>query len=162
MNTYFQQIKSPVGLLTLIADQTSLLAVQWEVQSLKRPPTALEAQDHPVLIEAEKQLSEYFAGTRKDFDLPLKLTGTPFQNNVWRQLQKIPFGVTQTYGELAKKIGNTNASRAVGAANGKNPLSIIVPCHRVIGKTGELTGFAGGLRAKEFLLNWEATGRTLK
>ncbi len=102
-----------------------------------------------------KQLKEYFAGTRQEFDLPWKMAGTPFQQRVWEELVKIPFGETISYGELASRVGNVAASRAVGLANGRNPISIIVPCHRVIGASGKLTGYGGGIQNKEWLLRWE-------
>ena len=111
---------------------------------------------HPILLETERQLSEYFAGQRTQFDLPLEPRGTKFQIKVWQALREIPFGQTRSYLDLAKAIGSPGASRAVGAANGKNPLSIVVPCHRVIGADRSLTGFAGGLQAKAALLALEA------
>jgi methylated-DNA-[protein]-cysteine S-methyltransferase len=111
--------------------------------------------EHPMLRRTEQQLNEYFEGRRTTFDLALDLVGTPFQKSVWSALLRIPFGETRTYGEIAAQLGNPKAVRAVGAANGRNPLSIITPCHRVIGAHGELTGFAGGLGAKEYLLRLE-------
>jgi methylated-DNA-[protein]-cysteine S-methyltransferase len=120
-------------------------------------PLNIEAEDrgHPVLIEAERQLREYFAGRRTAFALKLDLVGTPFQRKVWNALLTIPFGETRSYGEIAKQIGSPVAVRAVGAANGRNPVAIVAPCHRVIGSTGKLTGFAGGLGAKACLLALE-------
>jgi methylated-DNA-[protein]-cysteine S-methyltransferase len=114
-----------------------------------------EARQHPVLSEAERQLGQYFRGERTAFDLPIRLGGTAYQQRVWQQLRRIPFGQTRTYGQIAHAIGNRSASRAVGLANSKNPLSIIVPCHRVIGASGSLTGFAGGLHTKAKLLALE-------
>lgn len=111
--------------------------------------------EHPVLRETELQLGEYFAGERREFSLPLDPVGTQFQKKVWQALREIPFGQTRSYGELARIVGNARASRAVGSANGRNPLSIVVPCHRVIGATGKLTGFAGGLGIKAKLLRLE-------
>jgi methylated-DNA-[protein]-cysteine S-methyltransferase len=108
------------------------------------------------LLEAERQLDEYFAGTRRTFELPLELAGTEFQRSVWRALLTIPYGETRSYGQIARQIGRPAAVRAVGAANGRNPLAIVAPCHRVVGSTGKLTGFAGGLRAKAFLLELES------
>lgn len=105
--------------------------------------------------QVRQQLTEYFAGERQEFDIPTKSTGTPFQLRVWQELSRIPFGVTITYAELAQRVGNPSASRAVGNANGRNPISIIVPCHRVIGANGKLTGYGGGLDKKEWLLDWE-------
>ena len=110
---------------------------------------------HPVLIETERQLEEYFAGRRTAFDVRLDVAGTSFQRKVWNALLTIPFGQTRSYGQIAKQIGNPRAVRAVGAANGRNPVSIVAPCHRVIGSTGELTGFAGGLDVKAYLLALE-------
>jgi methylated-DNA-[protein]-cysteine S-methyltransferase len=116
----------------------------------------VESPRHSVLLEAERQLAEYFAGTRRTFELPLDFEGTEFQRSVWAALLTIPYGETRSYGQIARQIGRPKAVRAVGAANGRNPLSIVAPCHRVIGASGELTGFAGGLETKEFLLALEA------
>jgi len=158
MRYCYSSMSSPVGVLTLIASDKGLAAVLWENDAPER--VRVKASDrgdkHPVIVAAKAQLKEYFAGKRERFDVPLDMQGTEFQKKVWRQLLNIPFGETRSYGELARKLGNTNASRAVGAANGKNPLSIIVPCHRVIGASGKLTGFAGGLEAKAHLLGLEA------
>jgi methylated-DNA-[protein]-cysteine S-methyltransferase len=120
-----------------------------------------EDPTHPHLTRAVAQLNEYFAGRRTAFDLPLDPHGTPFQQQVWEQLLAIPYGETRSYLDLARKLGNPNATRAVGAANGRNPISIIVPCHRVIGSSGKLTGFAGGLEIKERLLNLESATPSL-
>ena len=149
---------SPVGRLTLVASDSGLAAVLWEKDDPKRVPLAIvgENGNHPVLREAERQLQDYFAGRRTSFDLPLDFHGTDFQKRVWAQLLAIPFGQTRSYGEIARALGNPGASRAVGAANGRNPISIIAPCHRVIGASGKLTGFAGGLEAKAHLLALEA------
>jgi methylated-DNA-[protein]-cysteine S-methyltransferase len=154
----FKTVATPVGLLKLVSTDVALAAILWENDDPKRVRLAplIEDVDHPVLLLAERQLAEYFAGTRKSFDLPLDFSGTPFQKQVWSELLTIPFGQTRTYGEIAVAIGKPRAFRAVGAANGKNPISIIAPCHRVIGKDGSLTGFAGGLAAKECLLGIEA------
>ena len=148
---------SPVGLLTLVASDTGLAAILWENDDPKRVPLAITGEDasHPVLRDAERQLKEYFAGTRTAFDLPLDFQGTDFQKRVWAALLAIPFGETRSYGEIARALGNPGAGRAVGAANGRNPISIIAPCHRVIGASGKLTGFAGGLEAKARLLALE-------
>jgi len=159
--TYSYKItKSPVGKLKLIATDKGLAAILWEKEDPKRVPLAplVEDKTHPVLLETEKQLKEYFAGKRTSFSVKLDPVGTEFQNKVWRALSEIPFGETRSYGEIAKRIGNASAMRAVGAANGKNPISIIVPCHRVIGASGKLTGFAGGLEIKARLLALEAGG----
>ena len=115
----------------------------------------VEYANHTILRETARQLDDYFAGRRRVFDLPLAFNGTDFQKQVWQALLAIPFGETRTYGQLAAQLGNPSASRAVGAANGKNPISIIAPCHRVIGGNGKLTGFACGLEAKAFLLGLE-------
>jgi methylated-DNA-[protein]-cysteine S-methyltransferase len=124
-----------------------------------------EAPDNPILLRAVQQLQEYFSGTRNSFDLELDFAGTDFQKKVWQALLTIPFGETRSYSEIAEQIGNPSAVRAVGAANGKNPISIVAPCHRVIGASGKLTGFAGGLEAKERLLTlegceWSGASRT--
>jgi methylated-DNA-[protein]-cysteine S-methyltransferase len=157
MRYVFKTMKSPVGVLKLVGSEAGLAAVLWEDDDPKRVKleATVEAPDHPVLLEAERQLGEYFAGKRKLFTVKLDYRGTPFQKKVWNALLHIPFGETRTYGELAKQIGSPAAARAVGAANGKNPISIIGPCHRVIGSTGRLTGFAGGLEAKSALLRLE-------
>lgn len=155
MNYYYKEIKTPVGKLKIICNDNGLAAILWENDKRIHLSPLIEDKNHPVLLEAEKQLKEYFSGERKKFDLKLDAAGTDFQKKVWKALTTIPFGKTWSYGELAKKIGNPKASRAVGAANGKNPISIVVPCHRVIGSSGKLTGFAGGLKNKEVLLNIE-------
>ena len=154
---------SPVGLLTLVANDHGLAAVLWENDDPKRVRLSPVDEDskHPVLLEAERQLQDYFAGKRKTFSLKLDFTGTEFQQKVWAALLTIPFGETRSYAQIAEHIGNPNAVRAVGAANGKNPISIIAPCHRVIGSNGKLTGFAGGMQAKAFLLKLEAKELTL-
>lgn len=150
---------SPVGRLTLVASDAGLAAVLWENDSPRRVPLTIagEKPGHPVLKETERQLKEYFAGKRTQFDLPLDFQGTDFQKRVWKALLKIPFGETRSYAQIARAVGKPNAVRAVGAANGRNPISIIAPCHRVIGKDGKLTGFAGGLDAKAHLLALEQT-----
>jgi len=153
-----KNVPTPVGLLKLVASDEALVAVLWENDDPKRVRLGplLENDEHPILLAAERQLAEYFAGARKTFDLPLDFAGTPFQRRVWAELLNIPFGQTRTYAEIATAIGHPRAFRAVGAANGKNPISIVAPCHRVIGEDGSLTGFAGGLKAKECLLGIEA------
>jgi len=123
-------------------------------------PTWQRSDDSFTIVR--RQLAEYFAGERQQFDVPLKLAGTPFQQRVWRELVRIPFGTTIIYAELARRIGQSTASRAVGHANGRNPVSIIVPCHRVIGANGKLTGYAGGLENKEWLLAWERRAAAAK
>lgn len=157
MTLKFKTIPSPVGALTLVASDAGLTAILWENDRPGRVKLgAMEGMpDHPVLAEAERQIHGYFAGERTRFDIPLDFRGTDFQKSVWAALLTIPFGETRSYGEIARQIGRPGASRAVGAANGRNPISIIAPCHRVIGTNGALTGFAGGLAAKELLLGIE-------
>jgi methylated-DNA-[protein]-cysteine S-methyltransferase len=154
----YKIIDSPVGELKLIASDQGLAAILWENDNPDRIPlgTLVEESENPILREAERQLGAYFAGKLKTFTVPLDFKGTAFQRRVWEALLTIPFGETRSYGEIARQIGKPSASRAVGAANGKNPISIIAPCHRVIGSTGKLTGFAGGLEAKERLLELES------
>ena len=150
-------IGSPVGALTLIGSNDGLAAILWENDRPGRVRLDVRAEDaaHPLLRETERQLAEYFAGRRKSFDLALDFTGTEFQKMVWRALLTIPYGETRSYAQLAEQIGHPKAVRAVGAANGRNPISIVTPCHRVIGSNGDLTGFAGGLATKEHLLRLE-------
>ncbi|MET0292743.1 MAG: methylated-DNA--[protein]-cysteine S-methyltransferase [Steroidobacteraceae bacterium] len=150
-------VETPVGRLRLIASERGLAAVLWENDPPGRVKfAALEEQsENAVLCEAERQLQEYFAGTRRSFDLPLHFSGTEFQQRVWNALLTIPFGETRSYGDIAVQLGNPRAVRAVGAANGKNPLSIVAPCHRVIGSNGQLVGFAGGVETKRYLLGHE-------
>ena len=157
MTYYSKTIWSPVGELTLVADDRGLAAILWENDSPDRVRIGalMEKADHPILVETERQLAEYFAGERRAFDVPLSFAGTDFQKRVWAALLAIPFGETRSYGEIADQLGNPGASRAVGAANGRNPISIIAPCHRVVGSNGKLTGFAGGLEAKAYLLDLE-------
>jgi methylated-DNA-[protein]-cysteine S-methyltransferase len=162
MSLSYNTIESPVGRLKLVASDQGLVAILWDNENPRRVRlNELTADDrHPVLLETEQRLAEYFAGRRKIFSIPLDMRGTPFQNSVWEALLAIPFGQTRSYGQLASQLGNPQASRAVGAANGRNPIAIIVPCHRLIGSSGKLTGFAGGLAAKAHLLNLERqTGR---
>jgi methylated-DNA-[protein]-cysteine S-methyltransferase len=158
----FSTMPSPVGELTLVASARGLRAILWEADDARVPITAepVDSSQHPVLSSAQEQLEEYFQGTRRVFDLPLDPVGTPFQLAAWAVLRTIPYGTTMSYGEQARTLGDPNKARAVGAANGKNPLSIIVPCHRVVGTNGSLTGFAGGLDAKALLLEFEAGLRT--
>jgi methylated-DNA-[protein]-cysteine S-methyltransferase len=148
---------SPVGRLKLVAGEHGLMAILWENDDPKRVRLDETVADtgHPVLQQTARQLDDYFAGRRRVFDLPLAFQGTDFQKAVWQALLAIPFGETRNYGQLTAQLGNPSASRAVGAANGKNPISIIAPCHRVIGGNGKLTGFAGGLEAKAYLLGLE-------
>lgn len=157
MKLAFMEMPSPVGILKLVATENALVAVLWENENPKRVRLAelIEQVDHPILLETQKQLCEYFAGTRQQFDLPLDFEGTVFQKKVWQALLSIPFGETRSYRDIAAQVGNIKAVRAVGAANGKNPISIIAPCHRVVGVNGKLVGFAGGLNNKEILLGLE-------
>lgn len=145
-----KNINSPIGILGLIAEDDHLVEVLFEGL-----PKGMEESDSKVLQETEKQLNEYFAGERTTFELPLQLDGTEFQLAVWAELQQIPYGETASYGEIANRIGNPKAVRAVGGANNKNRIPIIIPCHRVIGKNGSMVGFGGGLETKTFLLELE-------
>jgi methylated-DNA-[protein]-cysteine S-methyltransferase len=157
MSLAYKKMSSPIGELKLVASDNGLVAILWENDSPRRVRLGEMVEDglHPVLVETEGQLKEYFAGKRKTFSVALDMRGTRFQKDVWEALLAIPFGETRSYGQLAKQLGNPRATRAVGAANGRNPVSIIVPCHRVIGSSGKLTGFAGGLDAKAHLLGLE-------
>ncbi|WP_095189713.1 methylated-DNA--[protein]-cysteine S-methyltransferase [Pseudomonas sp. Irchel 3E19] len=167
MSFTFITLPSPVGELKLVANGSRLAAILWENDKPNRVRLGpmSEAPGNPILMKTARQLAEYFAGTRDRFDLELDFVGTDFQKKVWAALLTIPFGETRTYSQIAEQIGNPTAVRAVGAANGRNPISIVAPCHRVIGASGKLTGFAGGLEAKERLLvleggDWTAAGRT--
>ena len=157
MSLACKTIASPVGKLKLVASGEGLVAILWENDSPRRVRLSEMVRDeqHPFLVETERQLGEYFAGTRRTFSVALDLRGTRFQKDVWEALLAIPFGETRSYGQLARQLGNPRATRAVGAANGRNPISIIVPCHRVLGSSGKLTGFAGGLDTKARLLDLE-------
>ncbi|MES2658080.1 MAG: methylated-DNA--[protein]-cysteine S-methyltransferase [Verrucomicrobiota bacterium] len=153
----FKTMKSPVGELKLVAGDQGLAAILWKNDDPERVRLGpmVENDGHPILLETENQLNEYFAGRRKEFSVTLDFNGTEFQKAVWNALLTIPYGETRSYGDIARQIGNPKAVRAVGAANGRNPVSIIAPCHRVIGSNGKLTGFAGGLDAKSRLLKIE-------
>jgi methylated-DNA-[protein]-cysteine S-methyltransferase len=159
----YKIIPSPVGDLKLIAADQGLVAISWETGKPQpvQSQTLVANDHHPILLETERQLKEYFQRARKQFSLQLHLIGTNFQINVWHALQTIPFGETRSYGQLARQLGNPNAMRAVGAANGRNPIPIIVPCHRVIGASGDLVGFGGGLQMKAQLLALERDGAVL-
>jgi methylated-DNA-[protein]-cysteine S-methyltransferase len=151
-------LSSPVGQLHAFSNSEALCALLWgesEDNKFGRDAQFVDAGLHPILRRLEQQLTEYFTGTRLEFDLPLEPAGSKFQLAVWNALRKIPFGETRSYSEQATMIGNPTAVRAVGAANGRNPISIVVPCHRVIGKNGDLTGFGGGIPVKQFLLDHE-------
>jgi methylated-DNA-[protein]-cysteine S-methyltransferase len=157
MSYLYKTMRSPVGLLTLVGSERGLAAVLWENDDPLRVRLAhiKEEANHPLLLRAQQQLEEYFAGKRRKFTVKLDPAGTDFQTRVWNALRTIPFGETRSYGQIATQIGSHKAVRAVGAANGANPLSIVVPCHRVIGANGKLTGFAGGLEVKARLLALE-------
>ena len=156
---------SPVGELRLIAGDNGLRAILWGAEDAERIASIdddeLVEGTTPVLDEAISQLEEYFAGTRREFDLPLDPAGTEFQQSAWMVLRTIPYGQTISYGQQAEQLGDPNKARAVGAANGKNPLSIVVPCHRVVGSNGHLTGFAAGIDVKSWLLDHERQPRLL-
>lgn len=157
MKLAFMYMPSPVGRLKLVATDSALVAVIWDNENPKRVRQAelVEQLDHPILLDAQQQLNEYFQGQRQTFELPLDFEGTEFQKKVWQALLNIPFGETRSYRQIAEQVGSPKAVRAVGAANGQNPISIIAPCHRVIGSSGKLVGFAGGLDNKEILLKLE-------
>lgn len=148
-------IDSPLGALRLLGARDHLVGLYLPAQDAPAAP----AGTSPLLARVAAQLAEYFAGERRVFDVPLAPRGTGFQARVWEQLARIPFGETRSYGELARALGRPSASRAVGAANGKNPISIVVPCHRVIAASGALTGYAGGVAAKRWLLDHERRAR---
>ena len=156
----YRDVVSPIGRLRLIARDGELTGIWFESGRDARKGNAdLVPGDSPVLSLAKAQLEEYFRGERRDFDLPLAPAGTEFQRRVWQRLLGIAYGTTTTYGELAQELGNPNASRAVGLANGSNPIPIVIPCHRVIGANGALTGFGGGLPIKSALLELERSQR---
>jgi methylated-DNA-[protein]-cysteine S-methyltransferase len=160
------ELESPVGTLQLVASDVGVRALLWPMDGARvrvGPTELVDPADHEVLLATKQQLERYFAGTLTKFDLPLDPIGTPFQLDAWRALSNIGYGKTASYAEQASKIGRPKAVRAVGAANGKNPISIIVPCHRVIGSNGSLTGFAAGVDAKRWLLDHErrVTGESL-
>ena len=163
MSFFYSTLSSPVGLLKLIATDAALVAVIWRDHGAGQVPVheAVETRSHCILDEAARQLDQYFAGKRRKFEVALSMHGTEFQRRVWTALQTIPYGETRSYADVARQIGRPEAVRAVGAANGRNPLSIVVPCHRVIGTSGALTGFGGGLEAKARLLALEAPQRSL-
>jgi len=157
---YYNYYDSPLGQILLVATDEALTGLHF-VGEKYYPAIAAEWRRQPdakIILSARAQLDEYFAGKRKTFDLTVDPAGTAFQRGVWRALQKIPYGVTMNYGAVARCIGKPSASRAVGAANGRNPISIVIPCHRVIGANGDLTGYAGGMERKDALLRLEADG----
>lgn len=156
----YDEMESPIGILTIVVSAQELHAILWETErnnpNYKQMLTGyLRDGKDKNIVKIKQQLTEYFHGKRKEFDLPLKLNGTAFQLQVWKQLAKIPYAQTISYGEQAMRIGDKNKARAVGMANGRNPIPIIIPCHRVIGSNGKLVGFGGGLDNKKFLLQLE-------
>ena len=153
---YYRYLTTPIGDLLLAGDDDGLSMIGFPRGKMRRDPEPDWIFNERPFAEAVRQLDEYFAGERRDFDLPLHLTGTDFQVRVLEELQRIPYGETTSYGAIAKRIGKPGAMRAVGAANGRNPIPIIIPCHRVIGSSGDLTGFGGGLDTKAELLRLEA------
>lgn len=154
-------IDSPVGPLTLVATNGTLSGLYMDEQRHRPMEDLFGPRDDTQSGDVVKQLTAYFEGSLRNFDVPIAMAGTEFQRRVWTELQRIPYGETTTYGELAERLGHPTAARAVGLANGKNPISIIVPCHRVIGSTGNLTGYGGGLPRKRYLLAFERGESTL-
>jgi len=155
MTVAWTNFDSPVGSLLLASDEAGLRQIHFAQNGHPARPNPDWKEDHAALHETIRQLHAYFAGELESFDLPLAPEGTPFQQKVWKELRRIAYGDTISYGELARRIGNPNASRAVGLANGSNPIPIVIPCHRVIGSNGKLTGYGGGLPIKEKLLALE-------
>ena len=153
---YYCYLDTPIGELLLAGDDDALCLVSFPEGSMRRDPEPDWIYNEKPFMAARQQLTEYFAGERREFDLPLRLNGTEFQLSVLQALQEIPYGETTSYADIAERVGRPKAVRAVGAANGRNPIPIIVPCHRVIGSHGDLTGFGGGLETKEALLRLEA------
>ena len=159
---FFKDIQSPVGEIRLVATGEGLTAILWEGEDYQRTKLPDPERDdaNPILLQTELQLAEYFEKKRTTFDIPLDYYGTDFQMSVWNALLTIPYGATKTYGDIARLLGDIKTVRAVGGALNKNPISIIVPCHRVVGTSGKLVGFAGGLRSKSLLLDLESSLRT--
>jgi methylated-DNA-[protein]-cysteine S-methyltransferase len=164
MTTQYTEMASPLGTLLLTAEDGQLTGVHFAGQKHDRPvqPGWQRADDTPALARARAQLAEYFAGRRTSFELPLAPAGTPFQQAVWRALLAVPFGATSTYGAIARAVGKPSAVRAVGSAVGANPLGIVVPCHRIVGRDGSLTGYAAGLERKARLLALERRASQLE
>ncbi len=158
---WFDEFATPVGKLIVAVDERGVRHVLFETSHHALPPMDGWQRDKSATREVREQLLDYFAGRRKGFDLPINPVGTPFQRKVWLTLAKIPYGKTWSYGELAHKVGKPAAARAVGAASGRNPLPILLPCHRVVGSDGSLTGFGGGLSVKAWLLSHEGAGSFL-
>ena len=159
MANRFTYYDSPLGTVTLQANEQGLLGVWFETHTTKPEDLGIQEDSFPIFQSVKEQLERYFAGEAVQFDVPIAATGTPFQQSVWHALTTIPYGETWSYAQLADAIGNPKAVRAVGLANGKNPVSVIVPCHRVIGKNGKLTGYAGGIERKQRLLAIEGIGQ---
>jgi methylated-DNA-[protein]-cysteine S-methyltransferase len=158
---YHTIIQSPLGPILLTADQDGLTGINFQrAQGAKKPRTGSVESESP-FAEAERQISAYFRGELKEFNLELSVKGTAFQRSVWKALGEIPYGTTISYKELARRIGKASACRAVGAANGQNPLPIVVPCHRAVGSNGQLTGYYGGIHIKKYLLNLESAGASV-
>ncbi len=164
MKYYRKMTTTPAGELTLIASDKGLSAILWQNDDPMRVRLSPveDCHIHPLLLQTEEQLLEYFTGKRRVFSLPIDVTGTDFQKQVWKALLAIPYGQTLSYSEIGLQIGRPKAARAVGAASGKNPVSIVIPCHRVIGRNGQLTGFAGGLQTKSRLLSLERSDNSFK
>ncbi|MBS4535743.1 methylated-DNA--[Clostridium sp. D2Q-14] len=148
-NKFVMYLDSPIGLLEICGDDEYILSINFAVKREN------EERNNNILLEAKEQLEEYFCGKRKKFNIPIKMSGTEFQKKVWNKLIEIPYGELATYGEIAKEIGNKNASRAVGSANNKNKIPIVIPCHRIIGSNGKLIGYDGGLWRKKWLIEHE-------
>ena len=159
MTSTYTEFGSPIGRLLILANNDGLAAIHFAPTSGAHAIAEHWTQGGSMVDDAARQLGEYFAGTRRSFDLPLAPKGTPFMTSVWNELVRIPYGATTSYGELARRLGKPKAARAIGSANGKNPIPIVVPCHRVIGANGTLTGFAGGLDVKRQLLELEGCQR---
>lgn len=160
MYTSFYQ--SPIGLMKISASDTGLLSVLFTDEAKELQTDQSDISGNGISCDTAQQLAEYFTGKRKIFDIPLSPSGSPFQQSVWEELVKIPYGKTDCYSAIAHKLNNPLSVRAVGAANGKNPISIIVPCHRIIGMDGSLTGYAGGLWRKEYLLHLEGADKSVQ
>jgi len=156
MTTLFTTISSPIGELTIVSDGEALTGLYMAEHSGRPPLPAGGVRDDAALAEPARQLRQFFRGERTEFELPIRPAGTPFQRAVWAALLAVPYGETASYGELAQHVGRPGAARAVGLANAHNPLAIVVPCHRVVGASGSLTGYAGGLHRKRWLLAHEA------
>lgn len=161
----YDEMNSPVGKLTIISSHEGLHAILWDIDRKNSECEKIinsfrKSKKEKIIVQTKKQLSQYFEGKRKIFDLPLVMNGTGFQMQVWHQLLKIPYGTTISYGEQAERMGDKNKARAVGMANALNPISIVIPCHRVIGSNGDLTGFGGGLNKKAHLLELEQTAKS--